>query len=391
MASPAWLVSVLGFVASCAQPANLTEDAVDVADVVAADAADVVAGDSVPYPVPDWATVPAADVALDAAALEKARAYSESVGGLCLLVVRHGQIAFEAYYNGASVTSQQKSWSMAKSFTSAAIGIALKRGEIKDLQASASDYIPSWKGTDHEPIQLIHLLNMVSGLHVNSLDDALFTMAPDMTAASLGLPVEVTPNSKYNYSNHETQIFQPILQAATGMSPEDYLRKYLWQPLGFQATTLWGKDNAGHTTMFMGVEASCRDYARFGYFWLHKGNWNGQQIIDPSYIEATLAPSSPVNHGHSHYWWLNGFTPYINSQNSQDSTSVMMFPDAPPDLFSAQGLGQNFIDVVPSTDTIYIHTRPMAMDNLEGLLNDGKMVQHREILRLLLLADVKKP
>ena len=56
--------------------------------------------------------------------LEMARAYSQSIGGLCLLVIRHGKIAYEAYYNGASVTSQQKSWSMAKSFTSAAVGCA---------------------------------------------------------------------------------------------------------------------------------------------------------------------------------------------------------------------------------------------------------------------------
>lgn len=380
------LLLFLPLLASCAKAVDSAPDsAADVtlpADVSATAPA---------FPVPDWPLSTPAELGFDPAGLEAARAYSESIGGLCLVVIRHGKIAYEAYYNGASVTSQQKSWSMAKSFTSAAVGIALKRGEIKSLDESASTYIPAWKGTDHEPIKLIHLLNMVSGLHVNTLSDALFTLAPDMTADAIGLAVEATPNTHYNYSNHETQLFEPILSQATGMNPEAYVRKYLWQPLGFQDTTFWDKDKMGHTTMFMGVEASCRDYARLGLFWLHKGNWNGQQIVDEAYVAQTLAPSSPVNRAHSHYWWLNGFTPYINSQNSQETTDVMMFPDAPPDLFSAQGLGQNFIDVVPSTDTIYVHNRPMAMDNLEGLLNDGKMTEHRELLRLLLKAEIHQP
>ena len=347
---------------------------------------------AIPYPVPDWATTTPAGAHLDPARLEKARAYSESVGGLCLLVIRHGRIAYEAYYNGASQTDQQKSWSMAKSFTSAAVGIALTRGEIKSVDDSAASYIPAWKGTNREPIKLRHLLDMVSGLQFDTLGDSLWTLfTKDMTAEALAKKVADPPNTRYNYSNHDTQVFQAILKNATGMEPDDYLRKYLWGPLGFQPTTLWGKDPTGHTTMFMGIEASCRDYARFGYFWLHKGNWNGLSIVRPEYVAETLAPSSAVNAGHSHYWWLNGYTPYINSQNSQGSTSVPMFPDAPADLFSAQGLGQNFIDVIPSTDTIYVHTRPapkMDGSQIGPLLNDGKMVEHREVLRLLLAADL---
>ncbi len=355
-------------------------------------------GTETAFPMPDWPTATPDEVGLDKAQLDKARDYSKSIGGFCLVVIRDGKLVYEDYYNGATVDSRQKTWSIAKSFTSALVGLMLQRGEIASVEQPVASILTEWSGTDQESITIRHLLDMVSGHQYGLLSDSLLALAGDMTNDALTQPVQFPPGTNYEYSNKDTQVFEALIKRATGYDAEEYARQFLWQPLGFGANTSWERDRAGSVTMFMNVSATCRDFARLGYLWLNRGVWNGIRMIPESYIEASTHPSSAPNHGHSHYWWLNGVTPFINSTSEPgDDPNVMMFPNAPHDLYSAQGLGQNFIDVIPSTRTIYMHTRPGPLDppskllddalgTLDALTKDGKQREHRELLDLLLPA-----
>ncbi|MDJ0764616.1 MAG: serine hydrolase [Myxococcota bacterium] len=350
------------------------------------------------WPMPDWPTGDPTEAGFDVEMLEAATDYSKSIGGQCLLVIRDGKLVWEQYFNDGGINHSQKSWSIAKSFTSALIGIALGKGMINSVDEPAANYLPEWQDQeDLAPITIRHLLNMVSGLRFNLEWDNLWTVLTyDMTEEALGLPAVNPPDTVYQYSNHGTQVLNPILENASGMDQEDFAWQYLWGPLGFNDDTYWFRDGAGNVTAYMNINTTCRDFARFGYLYLHGGFWNGEQIVPKAYVEASLKPSSSVNSGHSHMWWLNGYTPYINA--TQEPSDGIMFPGVWTDLFGCKGVGQNFIDVVPSTNTIYVHMRPAPhalvnilstniIEVLENLYNDGKDKEHYELLKLLYQAD----
>ncbi len=342
------------------------------------------------YPMPDWPTDTPESAGLDRAVLDAAAGYSRGFGGLCTVVVRHGKVVYESYYNGAKQEDLHKSWSVAKSFLSTLVGIMLRRGEISSLEEKASDYIPSWKGTDKENITLRILLQMTQGAQFEFISDNTFSVtSADFTKSSLERPIVKTPGSTYEYSNMTVQAFEPIIEAATGMDAEEYAKTHLWGPLGFGPKTFWFRDPAGNPAVFMGVNATCRDMARLGYLFMHDGWWDGQQIVTEQWVHDSTHPdpASP-NKAHSNYWWLNGFTPAINS--GQEPQPGRLFPEAPADMYMALGFGQNYVDVIPSKDMVIVHMRPAPHEDILGLildlgnkipemLNDVKDLPHREM------------
>jgi len=365
--------------------------------------ADGASASDVAFPIPDWPTVEPELAGFDFAELEDAAAYAESVGSLCLLVIRDGALVYERYWNGTTATSVQKSWSIAKSFTSALVGIAIRRGEIESVDQSAAAFVPAWRGTEREAITIADLLSMDSGLTWDLISDNTWTVTTaDQTAEALGLDLAEPPGSVWHYSNHGVQVFHEILRNATGMDPEEYAEQYLWGPIGMnldgpkEQRTHWERDGAGNPTMYMSVHSSCRDLARFGYLFLNGGNWAGEQLIDPAYVAQAVSPSQDLNRAYGYLWWVNGEQPAIDP--TDDPIDGPLFDFAPDDLFAALGIGQSFIDVIPSTHTMYVHMRPAPHDPLTNFLTDfwgtltrlfadGKLIEHRELLRRLLDAS----
>ncbi len=116
------------------------------------------------WPGDDWEVSTPEAEGMDAARLEDVAAYCEQHGCQAVVVVRHGRIVWERYWGGWDKNSTDNSWSMAKSITSALVGIAIAEGKIKSVDQSAADFIPEWRGTDKEQITLRDLLSMRSGL-----------------------------------------------------------------------------------------------------------------------------------------------------------------------------------------------------------------------------------
>lgn len=350
------------------------------------------------YPMPDWPSADPVAEGFDVAGLEAASQYAQGFGSHCLLVFRQGQVVFERYYGANTPQTLHKSWSIAKSHAGALTGVMLEQGHIDSTEQRVVDYLPEWGGkAQHEQIRILDILNMVSGLTFDLISDNTWTVfTADMTAEAVNNTVTHAPDTVYEYSNHGVQVLDAVVENATGMDPEAYAKQFLWGPLGMDPRTAWERDGAGNVTMFMGVTATCRDFARLGYLYLFGGNWAGNQIIDRDYIVRSLTPSSSVNAGHSHYIWLNGFLPYTNS--TQEPQPGIMFPMAPPDLFGFQGIGQNFVDVVPSTGVMYVHMHLAPHDpftnfifdltgTMDRLFRDGRNIEHKELLNILVPAS----
>src|SRR5262245_22013346 len=136
------VAAVVALLAACsvaAGPGNPGDPAPDAPPRRTPDGAPIV-----PYPDPDWQTVDPADHGLDPAGLAAAAAAASGFESRCLLVIRHGVLVGEYYFDGATATTTPDSWSIAKSYTATTTGIAIGKHDLPGLDMKAADYIPEW-------------------------------------------------------------------------------------------------------------------------------------------------------------------------------------------------------------------------------------------------------
>jgi CubicO group peptidase (beta-lactamase class C family) len=335
-----------------------------------------------PYPIPDWPTATPADVGLDAAKLDQAAQVADGDGSYCLLVIRHGLLAYERYFAGSDATTTHKSWSLAKSYSGTLVGIAVDRGELS-LDTPAANWIADWQSDSRATITVRDLVRMTSGLTWSAFQDyvEMAELAPDDTQFALGLALSDPPGSKWIYHNGAVQILEPLFRAATGMTIEAYAQARLWSKLGMQAS--WAHDMAGHPTPYANVLATCRDHARLGYLYLRGGQWGAERVLSQAWVQEALTPSQPFNRAYGLLFWLNGGTPAIDAMMNPWPGQMVSF--APPDLFAARGFGNQFIDVIPSLDLLVVRfgDDPLA-GNIADIVSDAQFTKHDEILRPVL-------
>ncbi len=304
---------------------------------------------------------------MDAAVLDGARAYAfqEGKNTQGVVVVRHGRIVAEWYAEGAGVESYAASWSMAKSFTSALIGIALDEGLLPSLDVPIADYLPSWKGTEKEAITLRDVLTMSSGLDWvedyeasnTSSDIVEMVLTPGSHLAIVeDEPLLEVPGTVFNYSSGDTMLLSAVLEGATKMSAGAFAEERLFAPLGLTGVDWW-RDVDGHTLTYCCLDMRSRDFARFGQLYLEGGTYRGASIVPATWVADSLAPS-PANGGYGFQWWLTGLTD----------------PLLPADTFSALGHDGQYIYVIPSLDLVVVRNgiyfkspeEPVATPSLFG-------------------------
>ncbi len=292
-------------------------------------------------------STPAAE-GLDPSVLDGARAYAFAQGKNTqgVVVVRHGRIAAAWYAEGAGVDSYAASWSMAKSFTSALVGIALDEGLIPSLDVSMAEYIPSWEGTEKAAITLRDVLTMSSGLAWNEgyadseLGDSDVVEMVFTTGSHLAIvedqAVASPPGATFNYSSGNTMLLSAVIEGATGMPAGAFAEARLFGPLGLEHVDWW-RDTSGQTLTYCCLDMRSRDFARFGELYLRHGAWDGASVVPATWVDASLAPSAAYD-GYGFQWWLIGRSD----------------PRLPADTFAAEGHDGQFIYVVPSLDLVVV-------------------------------------
>lgn len=296
----------------------------------------------------EWPEAAPEDLGMDSATLEGARTYAFQPGKNTqgVVVTRRGTLVAEWYAEGRDAASYAGSWSMAKSFTSALIGIAIDEGKIPDVRAPLVDYYPAWSGTDHEPIRLEDVLHMSSGLswleaydfdNANEADVVQLVLTPDDPLAYVvAQPVAAPPGTVFNYSSGDTLLLSGILEQATGTSAGAYAQDKIFGKLGIEGAEWW-QARTGTTLTYCCLDMTSRQFAQFGLLYLQRGNWQGEQVVPEAWIEATLTPS-PQYVGYGYQWWLEGKAD----------------PSLPADLFMANGHDGQFIYVIPSLELVIV-------------------------------------
>jgi CubicO group peptidase (beta-lactamase class C family) len=284
---------------------------------------------------------------MDDATLARARSYAFQDGKHTqgVVVVRDGAIVAEWYAPGADEQSWAASWSMAKSVTSALVGIAIDEGKIPGIEVPMTTYFPDWAQRGLGDVTLRDVLEMSSGLAWNesyspselATSDVIkmVVQSPDELAYAASRPKADPPGTRFNYTSGGSMLLSGVLQQATGDSVEEYAKQKLWSPLRASKVDMWS-DAAGHTLTYCCVDTTSRDFARFGLLYLDRGRWGDRQVVPASWVERSVAGSRAAPDTYGLQWWLS------------DVDGV------PHDMFSARGHDGQYIYVVPSLDLVVV-------------------------------------
>ena len=237
------------------------------------------------------------------------------------LVVRDDTLLYEDYFNGYDRTSTQTSFSVAKSFVSALVGIAIEEGHIGSVDDPVTEYIPELEGQGMDKVTIRHLLTMSSGLKYSGEgggggplgDDAKTYYDPNLRELALTVEPEVEPGTRWEYNNYHPLLLGMILERATDRPVATYLSQKIWRPLGMEADGSWSLDSeaSGFEKMESGINARAIDFAKFGRLYLNRGEWNGEQVVPTSWVEQSTrvdTTSDPADF-YQYFWWVDVVEP----------------------------------------------------------------------------------
>ncbi|MFC2106131.1 serine hydrolase domain-containing protein [Candidatus Bipolaricaulota bacterium] len=265
---------------------------------------------SFPNARPDWL----AELRVDDTPFE---IYAEESNTTALIILHGDELLYEGYFNGGSREATLTSMSVAKSFTSTLVGIAIDEGLIASLDDSITVYLPELADRDQRfaKITIRHLLTMTSGLRYRSWtspwDDPTTTYyAPDLRSAALNrTEIVEEPGTRFVYNDYNPILIGMILERTTGMSVAEYLEAKLWQAMGSEGDGSWSLDSkkSGMEKMQAGLNARAIDFAKLGWLFLNQGRHGDRQVVPADWVEEAtrLDITTDPARNYQYFWWID--------------------------------------------------------------------------------------
>jgi len=240
----------------------------------------------------------------------------ERMKTIAYLIIQDDSIRHEEYWGGYSDTSHSSSFSMAKTFISILVGIAIEEGKIKSLDEPVGDFLPEYKEGDKNKITIRHLITMSSGInfdesYINPIGFAAEAYyGDDLRKLIFKYDAEKEPGKYFEYLSGNTQLLGFVLSKATGMSVSDYASEKLWKPLGAEHDAYWSLDHKdGDEKAYCCFNSNARDFARVGKLYLDSGRIDTAQIVSEQYVLESIQPAPMLdgdekNNRYGYSWWL---------------------------------------------------------------------------------------
>jgi CubicO group peptidase (beta-lactamase class C family) len=262
------------------------------------------AAEPLPRSTPEAQGVSSADVL---AFIEAADKNIDSLHSFML--VRHGQVVAEGWWSPYNAESPHSLFSLSKSFTSTAVGLAVAEGKLSvdDLVLKFfPEDAPAEPSKNLKAMRVSDLLRMSTGHQ----EEPKRTKDIAWTKKFLAQPVPHKPGTHFLYNTSGTYMLSAIVQKATGMTVLDYLKPRLFEPLGIEHPT-WETSPQGITTGGFGLSIRTEDIARFGQLYLQKGMWNGKQLVPAAWVDAATSrqtsngsdPQRDWDQGYGYQFW----------------------------------------------------------------------------------------
>jgi CubicO group peptidase (beta-lactamase class C family) len=225
------------------------------------------------------------------------------------MLVRHGQVVAECWWAPYSAESRHSLYSLSKSFTSTAVGLAAAEGKLSvddPVLKFFPDDAPAPPSANLKAMRLTDLLRMSTGQQ----SEPPRTLKEPWTRTFLAQPVPFKPGTHFLYNTSATYMLSAAVQQATGQTVLDYLKPRLFDPLGIEKPT-WELSPQGVSTGGYGLSIRTEDIAKFGQLYLQKGKWQGKQLVPEAWVEAATArqtsngsnPKSDWDQGYGYQFW----------------------------------------------------------------------------------------
>lgn len=225
------------------------------------------------------------------------------------MLLRHGTVVVEGWWAPYRPDVPHMLYSLSKSFTSSAIGIAVAEGllSIDDPVLNFfPDDAPADPGEHLRAMTVKHLLTMNTGHHEDTVSRVWDGSDANWPRAFLSLPVEHEPGTWFVYNTPATYMLSAIITQLTGEFLIDYLQPRLFEPLGIEHL-VWDADAQGRSIGGSGLHITTDSIARFGQMYLQKGEWNGQRLLTEAWIDDATAAHSDNSITQTNPDWTAGY------------------------------------------------------------------------------------
>lgn len=313
------------------------------------------------WPTYGWESTPPAMQGMDPGMLAWAdqRFAAETPLLSSVVVVKGGRIVYERLANGYSPEERFHAWSVGKSVTNIAVGMALDEGVLTSLGQTLGELIPERIPDGADPrvwnITIEQLLTMTAGWAWDGRMNFARAAETDDIDLMLSRPMQCDPGTCFEYDSGSSNLLSYIIQMRTGQSMADYLASRLFAPLGIDHP-YWITTEDGATRGGGGLYLTAREMAKIGYLYLNDGRWGEQQLVSRDWVERSTQEHasgygffSGVNIGpgaYGYHWWIAYPSGY--------------------QAFVASGYGGQLVYVVPALDlivvTAYAHADPTRSD-----------------------------
>ena len=249
---------------------------------------------------------------------------------------------YHPWWQGSSLHTLQ---SVTKSVAATVIGVAITRGEIKNVQTPLLSFFSAYDLSNVDArlrkATLADLLTMRSGIEWHETDRPLdetnttlqLERSPDWIRFTLAQPVEADPGTKWVYNSGGSELMAEVVRSATKMSADDYAKRHLFTPLGITAFH-WKRTPTGHPDTEGGLYLDPLDLAKIGQLYLDDGMWRGTRVLAAGWArEATgrivdhVAPANANSPGYGYQWWR--------------------YDRRGTDIWAGNGFGGQFLIIIP--------------------------------------------
>lgn len=235
-----------------------------------------------------------------------------------IVVLHRGQLRLEHYAHGLDAGGHWVSFSVAKSLTSTLVGAAIKDGAIGSIDDDVTRYVAELKGSVYEGVTLRQLLTMTSGVQWNEdlndpasdlylLEQIQVPPGMDATASYMTtLRRAAPPGTRWHYNTGEADLLGVVVSRATRKTLARYASEKVWAAYGMEADASWTLDRSEHEHGGGRVQASTRDYARFGQFILDGGRIDGRAVLPEGWLQAATRKQADIGSpplGYGYLWW----------------------------------------------------------------------------------------
>ena len=314
---------------------------------------------SAPADVPKWASAVPAEVGVDAERLDRAFVYARENASNSFLVLRHGKLIGEQYWNGNTPLSLQQTFSGTKSVFALLIGRLIERGVLKGLKQ------PIYELVDELPKRLNQLtfeniMAMQSGV-INSPEiEELGGAGESQLAIALAREVEAEPFAKYYYNNPMYRLLFTALERAGDRSLEELTCDEVFRPLAFDGAywvKLYATGDGGES--FRGYQSICmspRDFAKSSQVIVDRGVWHGERYLSESFVSRLVSVvNADANPSFGLFHHLNAGS-YYRERLIPERIDRKLVPGAPDDTFLMFGAGGQVTVGIPSLGTVLVRT-----------------------------------